>query len=363
MIRSFVINKYLAKELSKVILIVTLIFFCLGIIMNIFEEINFFKDLNVGITTPISLSLLYVPSLLYNMFPFIIFLSGIAFFIKMKRTFEIRAINISGLSNFSIILVPGVVSIIVGIFFITSINPITSVLVKKYESIKGSYERDKDYLAAITTNGIWIKEKSFEKNKFIKSSYLKNNNLIDVSIYEFDNKNNFIQRIEAESADISSLKWSLNNVRIINSEGRIISKNIKNYSYISVYDIQKIQSLYSNLDTVSFWNINNQIELLEKRGYSTKEMEAKLQRSYAFPFFLLSMILLSGVFVLGAHSKESNWYYVFFGILGTVLVYFFNDFSAVLGKTEKLPMEIAVWMPIVIVFLFSAVGIIHANQK
>ena len=92
-------------------------------------------------------------------------------------------------------------------------------------------------------------------------------------------------------------------------------------------------------------------------------MEAKLQRAYAFPFFLLSMILLSGVFILGARFKESNWTYVFFGIITSVLIYFFNDFSAVLGKTEKLPMEIAVWMPIIIIFLFSAVGVIHANQK
>ena len=64
MIRSFLINKYMAKELSKVIINVSLVFFCLGIIMNIFEEINFFKDIDVGIHTPIALSLLYVPSLL-----------------------------------------------------------------------------------------------------------------------------------------------------------------------------------------------------------------------------------------------------------------------------------------------------------
>ena len=56
MIRSFLINKYIARELSKVIINVSLVFFCLGIIMNIFEEINFFKDIDVGIRTPIALS-------------------------------------------------------------------------------------------------------------------------------------------------------------------------------------------------------------------------------------------------------------------------------------------------------------------
>ena len=92
-------------------------------------------------------------------------------------------------------------------------------------------------------------------------------------------------------------------------------------------------------------------------------MEAKLQRSYAFPFFLLSMILLSSVFTLGIKFKENNWTYVFIAIIASVLIYFFNDFSAVLGTTERLPMKIAVWMPLAIIFIFSAVGVIHANQK
>ena len=363
MIRTLTINKYLAKELIKIIFNISLIFFCLGIIMNLFEEINFFKDIDVGIYLPITLSLLYVPSLFYNMFPFIIFLSGIWFFLKIKKTDEATAINIFGMSNFSIILIPSILSIILGIFFITSINPITSLLVKKYETIKGSYERDKDYLAAITENGIWIKEKKLEINNIIRASSLKDEDLINVSIYEFDKKNNFARRIEAKSANISSTKWSLKNVRIINGDGIILSENLKNYSYLSIYDAQKIKSLYSNLDTISFWSINNEIKLLEERGYSTKEMEAKLHRSYAFPFFLLSMLLLSSVFTLGVRVKENNWTYVFIAIIASVLIYFFNDFSAVLGKTEKLPMEIAVWMPLAIIFIFSAVGIIHANQK
>ena len=104
MIRAFVINKYIAKELMKVIFNISLVFFCLGITMNIFEEINFFKDIDVGIYLPLSLSLLYVPSLLYNMFPFIIFLSGIWFFLKIKKTDEIIALKASGISNLSIII-------------------------------------------------------------------------------------------------------------------------------------------------------------------------------------------------------------------------------------------------------------------
>ena len=85
MIRSFVINKYLSKEFCKVIINAILIFCCLGFIMNLFEEINYFKDLNVNIYLPILLSSLIVPSLLYNMLPFIVLISGIWFFFKNKK--------------------------------------------------------------------------------------------------------------------------------------------------------------------------------------------------------------------------------------------------------------------------------------
>ena len=363
MIRNFIVNKYLAKEFFKIVINTSLTFFCLGFVLNLFEEINFFKDLEVGINIPIILSVLFVPSLLYNMFPFVILISGIWFFLRIKKTDEIIALKVSGISNFSIIIIPSIVSIILGILIITAFNPITSVLVKKYEIIKGSYEKDQEYLAAITVNGIWIKEKNINKNNIIRSSNLNNENLIRVTIYEFDKENNFVKRIEAKSANISSFNWILKDVTIIDADGNYLSSNISRLDYISMYDIQKIKSLYSNLDTISFWNLKNEIQLLEARGYSTREMEAKFQRSFAFPFFLLSMVLLSGVFTLGMTFKENNWSYVFIAIITSVLIFYFNDFSAALGKTEKLPILISVWMPIVIIFIFSGAGVIHANQK
>ena len=363
MIRSFLINKYLAKEFIKIVINTSIIFFCLGFIMNIFEEINFFKDFKVTISTPIILSLLFVPSLLNYFFPFVILLSGMWFFLKIKKTDELTAINVSGMSNLSVIIIPSILSIILGIFFVTALNPITSLLVKKYETVKGNYEKEQDYLATVTVNGIWIKERGLKANYMIRASHLEKENLMEVTIYEFDKDNNFTRRIEADSANITSLKWVLKNIKVINSEGIMLTEPIKDPFYFSMYDIKKIKSLYSNLDTISFWDLEHEINLLKQRGYSTREMQVLLHRSFAFPFFLLSMLLLSSVFTLGKRFNDNNWTYIFLAIIASVLIFFFNDFSAALGKTDKLPIKLSVWMPIVIIFIFSLVGIIHANQK
>ena len=44
MIRSFLLNKYLSIEFLKIVINASIVFFCLGFIMNIFEEINFEKQ-------------------------------------------------------------------------------------------------------------------------------------------------------------------------------------------------------------------------------------------------------------------------------------------------------------------------------
>jgi len=363
MIRSVVINKYLSKEFCKVIINTILIFCCLGFIMNLFEEINYFKDLDVKIYLPILLSSLIVPGLLYNMLPFIVLISGIWFFLKIKKTDELTAMNVSGMSNLSVIIIPSILSIILGIFFVTALNPITSLLVKKYETVKGNYEKEQDYLATVTVNGIWIKERGLKANYMIRASHLEKENLMEVTIYEFDKDNNFTRRIEADSANITSLKWVLKNIKVINSDGIVLTEPIENPYYFSMYDIKKIKSLYSNLDTISFWDLEHEIDLLKQRGYSTREMQVKLHKSLAFPFFLLSMVLLSAVFTVGVRYKDNNWTYVFLAVISSVLIFFFNDFSAALGRTDKLPIKLSVWMPIAIIFVFSLVGIIHANQK
>ena len=82
---------------------------------------------------------------------------------------------------------------------------------------------------------------------------------LNISIYEFDINNDFKKRIYGKSSDISSVSWKFKDAKIFSKDGEIILENVKNYSYKSMYDIKKIKSLYSNLDTISFWNLKDEI--------------------------------------------------------------------------------------------------------
>ena len=202
-----ILGRYISKDFLRITFNVTLVFFCLGVILNLFDEINFFKERDLGMLLPFYLSLMKMPSIVHNLFPFIILISSIWLFLKIIHTDELTPMKVAGFSNLTIILIPSFLAFFIGIFFILGLTPVTSALTLKYLNVKANYTEGNEYLAAITANGIWIREKKEKKISIVKSSNLDGFILMNVSIYQFDLNDNPIIRIEAESANIETKKW------------------------------------------------------------------------------------------------------------------------------------------------------------
>ena len=77
-------KKYIIKNFLICFAKVTFVFSTVVIVMNLLEEINFFKDGNEGIiSTPILLTLLNMPSILFELFPFIFLISTLFSLMKV----------------------------------------------------------------------------------------------------------------------------------------------------------------------------------------------------------------------------------------------------------------------------------------
>ena len=62
-----------------------MIFYSFGMILNLFEEVEFFKNLNVSFATPFIMTSIFIPSMIINILPFVIFISSIWFIITIKK--------------------------------------------------------------------------------------------------------------------------------------------------------------------------------------------------------------------------------------------------------------------------------------
>ena len=108
---NYLFNGYL-KTIFKVILII----YCFGIIMNLFEEIEFFKNINSSLFLPVLLTLSYIPNLIFiNLMPFAIFLSAMWFFISLRQNNDLLTLKVFGYSNFRIISIISAVAFFWGI--------------------------------------------------------------------------------------------------------------------------------------------------------------------------------------------------------------------------------------------------------
>ena len=79
-------HSYLVRVFINNFLMISLVFICLSFFLNIFEEIKFFENLEVSFFIPIILTLLNVPTIFFELMPFIFLISAIFFFYLYIRS-------------------------------------------------------------------------------------------------------------------------------------------------------------------------------------------------------------------------------------------------------------------------------------
>tara|TARA_Y100000591_G_C21714354_1_gene635281 strand:- start:162 stop:911 length:750 start_codon:yes stop_codon:yes gene_type:complete len=244
------------------------------------------------------------------------------------------------------------------------VNPITSNMVKYYEQTKSYYSKDTDHLVTINRNGVWIKEVKDNNLVIINAKRLEGINLIGVSINILEKGKNIKTRIETEKVDVSNNIWDIKNAKVFNFDKQGGLKLIEgsNYRFQSFYNIEKLNSLYKNLDTISFIELITDYNKLLTRGYDKATISEKINSFFALPFFLALMTILAAIFTVN-NKTTTNIKYLFIAVFVVAAVFYMKDVSVALGKSDRLSPEMSVWVPIVIIFLINSIGILQINEK
>ncbi len=357
------INNYIIINFLKVILNVFFVFLCIGFILGFFKEIEFFKNIDVSVGVPIFLTILNIPNLVIDLLPFIIFISTMWFIISIRANSDLLSLKIFGYSNLKIMLMLSFVAFIFGYLMLLIVNPLSAAMIKKYEMIKADYSRDVDHLVSINRNGVWIKEIFDNEIRVINADKLSGDLLIKVSIYKLDMDHNFIERIDSDEVDISNLPWVFKNAQIVNIKQLNDVINVENFVFQTVYDKKKLNTLFRNLNTISFWSLITEYSAIKKIGYKKELLEERIHYFFSLPVFLLVMVFLACIFTIGTTNKRHNIYYVFVSILACAVIFYFKDLSVALGQTDRLSLKLSVWMPIIAVTLFCSIGVLQINEK
>jgi len=120
-------ERYLTNLFLKNVLIIIIVFVFLSFFLNIFEEIKYFENKNNEAYIPIFLTILNIPSIVFEILPFIFLLGVMFFFINLYEKDEIELLRTNGIDNFKITKIISLVSLVMGIILIKRIIFLTPI--------------------------------------------------------------------------------------------------------------------------------------------------------------------------------------------------------------------------------------------
>ena len=351
----FIVFSFLKSFLNIFLMMISLVF-----ILNILQEIEFFSTKNVSSIYPIYLSLMNTPSVVFEMFPFIFLISVQFCFIKLFNNNEINIFKYSGLKNTRIVYILSVSSFLMGLLIILLFYNFSSTLQRYYLEIKNQYTTDNSYLAVINKNGLWIKDIVNNEISIVNASKINGNILEDTFISTFDKNYNLIRNIRSDKIDIKNNIWLIYNASIYEES---LSKKEDEYKFKSNFNQQRMESLFSNLSSLSLLKLFVLRNNYKSLNYSVVDVDMQINKIISYPIFLTLMTIFSSIIMFNTRKFKSNTLKFTIGLFFSVLIYYIFNFFNVMGSTERIPILLSIFLPLLLLSIINSIMLFKINEK
>ena len=352
--------KFLINLFNISLLKIFITFFIIILITNILEQIEFFKNIDLSFFYLFFLSLLNTPSVLFEILPFIFLLGTQVFFIHLIDKNELQVFKYSGLNNIKIIKILGLYSFILGIIMVIFFYNGSSILKNSYLLIKNNYSDDNKYLAVITKNGLWIKDEINDNINIINARQVNNEFLLNVSITKFNKDFDLVEVLQSEKVDITSKKWKIFNPITLKGNSQ---STLNELILHSNFDLQKINSLFSNLSSLSIIDLITLRKSYMSLNYSVTDINSHLLKIVSYPVYLTLITIFSAIIMFNIGYQKNTFFKITLGIFLSVIIYYINNFLSVLGTNEKIPVTLSIFLPLIILSIINFISIIKLNEK
>ena len=361
---SFTFTKYLSKNFTRWLCTVTL---TLSVIVSLFNVVELLRRSqnkpDVGIKQVLIMTLYQLPELLNQLMPFIILFSTMLLLWQMNRRSELVVARSLGMSIWSI-LTP--VWITIGAFSILNyavFNPISAEFSSRFEQMEQDLLTKRSNLLTISKTGLWLKQEEEKSYSLVRVERIgaSKKDLENVTVYSFDSKNAFINRIEARKAKIIPEGWFFKDAFL--SEADKPSQSIGETLWKTDLTIHKLQESFVSPDSLPIWKLLAFSELMEEAGLSSIEHLQHFYKLLFMPLVFLTMAAIAGICAYHFNRRQGGLHFVATGIGVGFANFFLHKISHAMGLSLTLPLLVSVLMPITIGVFASIAWLLHLEES
>ena len=147
----------------------------------------------------------------------------------------------------------------------------------------------------MTGNGLWIRDKLDSSTNYINAEKIENDNLLDVSISQFDENFNLKKIIISKKAKIKDNNWLLEDV-VVNTDN--FTEKYEQVEFYSNFNIKKILSIFENFSSLNIFKLEDLKKDYELLGYNTEVINGYKHKLYSYPIYLTLMVCIASILML-----------------------------------------------------------------
>ena len=306
---------------------------------------------------------LKLPMFLQQLLPFIVLFSTILTFWHLNRFHELEIIRTSQRSLIQILRPLILLILSFGVFDLTILNTVSSKMMLQYEHLHNCHFRGNSGSLAVVDSGLWLRQVDQDVQTVIHIRHIqaKEQYLQNISIFKYNDKDQFLTRVDAKSAVFESGYLVLKDVWVF--EPDVVPKKLDQYTLKTALTFLSIQNQGADPQSLPFWQIQDYIVLLINSGLSP----IKYRLHYHFLItrvFWLEIMMIIGVLCSLRPPRQQKTILLLTGSLFIAFfVYFLKDITYALGTAGRLPVPLATWLPIIIGSFLSISALLYCEEK
>lgn len=321
----------------------------------------------------LQMGLLKLPEVGQILFPFAILFSAMFTFWQLNRRSELVVLRSAGFSAWQFITPVMLLALAIGIFQIAALNPLSALLIGKYEQLENKYLDNQDNEIALFSGGLWLRQTidgtRFDENTDLEQGYVilnarkidqKNWMLKDVTALYFGKEDTLLMRLDAEEATLEKGRWLFQNVHTYQRNNKTEVKQY--YALPTQLTIHDIEESFSSPAAMSFWNLPSHIRTLEETGFDAIQLRVHYQSLLSQPLFLAAMVLLAASVAMRPPRNGGGLILFASGIFMGFMIFFISSYLQAMGYSNQIPPALSAWAPVALCWAFGLTLLINLEE-
>jgi lipopolysaccharide export system permease protein len=307
-------------------------------------------------------SLFRVPQLLEKMMPFCILIGAMTCYLALSRRLELVVARAAGVSAWQFIAPALASSMVLGILATVAYNPMSANLREISKRMEAELFGSAPGGGIQDAAGFWINQVNSDGQAIINAARSEQQGvrLTGLTVFTFDTKNQFKERIEAREATLEEGHWLFKSVRRFSLTNPPVDQD--SFTLETSLTPAQVRNSFSTPETVSFWQLPGYIRSSESSGLATAGYRLQYHKLIAQPFLLAAMVMLAASVSLRFFRFGGVQKMVLSGVGAGFLLYVLSKVTEDLSKAELMHPIAAAWLPVCVGGLTGFLALLYQED-